>query len=331
MNFFSIIIPLYNRPAEIRELLDSLVQQTYKHFEVVVVEDGSTEKSEDIVASFRDRLEVKYFFKENSGPGLSRNYGAERASGDYFIFLDSDCIVPAEYLQEIENELSISPVDAFGGPDRAHESFTDRQKAINYSMTSILTTGGIRGKKKSMEKFHPRSFNMGFSRRVFETTKGFSGMRFGEDIDMSIRIMEAGFQTRLFPAAYVYHKRRTSWKKFFKQIYNSGIARINLYLLHPASLKVVHLLPACFVVGVSVLVIGAILVSIWSLLPLLLWACLIFIDSLIENRSIVVAFYSICASFIQLFAYGIGFIHAFFKRIVFHKGEFNVFVKNFYK
>lgn len=331
MNFFSIIIPLYNRPAEIRELLDSLVQQAYKHFEVVVVEDGSTEKSEDIVASFRDRLEVKYFFKENSGPGLSRNYGAERASGDYFIFLDSDCIVPVEYLQEIENELSTSPVDAFGGPDRAHESFTDQQKAINYSMTSILTTGGIRGKKKSMEKFHPRSFNMGFSRRVFETTKGFSGMRFGEDIDMSIRIMEAGFQTRLFPAAYVYHKRRTSWKKFFKQIYNSGIARINLYLLHPASLKVVHLLPACFVVGVSVLVIGAILISIWSLLPLLLWACLLFIDSLIENRSIVVAFYSICASFIQLFAYGIGFIHAFFKRIVFCKGEFNVFVKNFYK
>lgn len=331
MNFFSIIIPLYNRPAEIRELLDSLVQQVYKHFEVVVVEDGSTEKSEDIVASFRDRLEVKYFFKENSGPGLSRNYGAERASGDYFIFLDSDCIVPVEYLQEIENELSTSPVDAFGGPDRAHESFTDQQKAINYSMTSILTTGGIRGKKKSMEKFHPRSFNMGFSRRVFETTKGFSGMRFGEDIDMIIRIMEVGFQTRLFPAAYVYHKRRTSWKKFFKQIYNSGIARINLYLLHPASLKVVHLLPACFVVGVSVLVIGAILVSIWSLLPLLLWACLIFIDSLIENRSIVVAFYSICASFIQLFAYGIGFIHAFFKRIVFRKGEFNVFVKNFYK
>ena len=331
MNFFSIIIPLYNRPAEIKELLESLAQQTYKHFEVVVVEDGSTEKSEDIVASFRDRLEVKYFFKENSGPGLSRNYGAERASGDYFIFLDSDCIVPVEYLQEIENELSTSPVDAFGGPDRAHESFTDQQKAINYSMTSILTTGGIRGKKKSMEKFHPRSFNMGFSRQVFETTKGFSGMRFGEDIDMSIRIMEAGFQTRLFPAAYVYHKRRTSWKKFFKQIYNSGIARINLYLLHPASLKVVHLLPACFVVGVSVLVIGAILVSIWSLLPLLLWACLIFIDSLIENRSIVVAFYSICASFIQLFAYGIGFIHAFFKRIVFRKGEFNVFVKNFYK
>lgn len=331
MNFFSIIIPLYNRPAEIRELLDSLTQQTYKHFEVVVVEDGSTEKSEEIVASFRDRLEAKYFFKENSGPGLSRNYGATRASGDYFIFLDSDCIVPATYLQEIEDELAEHPVDAFGGPDRAHESFTDLQKAINYSMTSILTTGGIRGKKKSMEKFHPRSFNMGFSRRVFEVTGGFSGMRFGEDIDMSIRIMEAGFQTRLFPAAYVYHKRRTSWKKFFKQIYNSGIARINLYLLHPASLKVVHLLPACFVGGVLVLVIGAFWISVWALLPLLLWVCLIFIDSLIENKNIVVALYSICASFIQLFAYGIGFIHAFFERIVLRKGEFNVFVKNFYK
>ena len=297
----------------------------------MVVEDGSTEKSEEIVASFRDRLEVKYFFKENSGPGLSRNYGAARASGDYFIFLDSDCIVPATYLQEIEDELAEHPVDAFGGPDRAHESFTDLQKAINYSMTSILTTGGIRGKKKSMEKFHPRSFNMGFSRRVFEVTGGFSGMRFGEDIDMSIRIMEAGFQTRLFPAAYVYHKRRTSWKKFFKQIYNSGIARINLYLLHPASLKVVHLLPACFVGGVLVLVIGAFWISVWALLPLLLWVCLIFIDSLIENKNIVVALYSICASFIQLFAYGIGFIHAFFERIVLRKGEFNVFVKNFYK
>lgn len=331
MNFFSIIIPLFNRPAEIRELLDSLTQQTYKQFEVVVVEDGSTEKSEDVVASFRDRLTVKYFFKENSGPGLSRNYGAERATGDYFIFLDSDCLVPEAYLQEIENELSALPVDAFGGPDRAHESFTDQQKAINYSMTSILTTGGIRGKKKSMEKFHPRSFNMGFSRRVFEVTGGFSGMRFGEDIDMSIRIMEAGFQTRLFPEAYVYHKRRTSWKKFFKQIYNSGIARINLYLLHPASLKVVHLLPACFVVGVLGLIIGAVCVSVWALLPLLLWAGLIFLDSAIENRSVIVAFYSICASFIQLFAYGIGFIHAFFKRIVFRKGEFNVFVKNFYK
>lgn len=331
MNFFSIIIPLYNRPAEIRELLDSLTRQTYKHFEVVVVEDGSTEKSEEIVALFRDRLEAKYFFKENSGPGLSRNYGAARASGDYLIFLDSDCIVPVTYLQEIEDELAEHPVDAFGGPDRAHESFTDLQKAINYSMTSILTTGGIRGKKKSMEKFHPRSFNMGFSRRVFEVTGGFSGMRFGEDIDMSIRIMEAGFQTRLFPAAYVYHKRRTSWKKFFKQIYNSGIARINLYLLHPASLKVVHLLPACFVGGVLVLVIGAFWISVWALLPLLLWVCLIFIDSLIENKSIVVAFYSICASFIQLFAYGIGFIHAFFERIVLRKGEFNVFVKNFYK
>lgn len=331
MNFFSIIIPLYNRPAEIRELLDSLTRQTYKHFEVVVVEDGSTEKSEGIVASFRERLEAKYFFKENSGPGLSRNYGAARASGDYLIFLDSDCIVPATYLQEIEDELARHPVDAFGGPDRAHESFTDLQKAINYSMTSILTTGGIRGKKKSMEKFHPRSFNMGFSRRVFEVTGGFSGMRFGEDIDMSIRIMEAGFQTRLFPAAYVYHKRRTSWKKFFKQIYNSGIARINLYLLHPASLKVVHLLPACFVGGVLVLVVGAFWISVWALLPLLLWVCLIFIDSLIENKNIVVALYSICASFIQLFAYGIGFIHAFFERIVLRKGEFNVFVKNFYK
>lgn len=331
MNFYSIIIPLYNRPSEIRELLESLTKQTFKNFEVVIVEDGSVEKSDVVIGEFRQQLDIKYFYKENSGPGLSRNYGAERGRGDYLIFLDSDCIIPPQYLAEVEKELAAQPVDAFGGPDSAHESFTDLQKAINYSMTSILTTGGIRGKKTSMEKFHPRSFNMGFSRQVFEATGGFSGMRFGEDIDMSIRIMEAGFKTRLFPAAYVYHKRRTSWKKFFKQVYNSGIARINLFLLHPGSLKLVHLLPAVFLSGVLVLIIGAVCLSWWVLTPLLLWAVLIFIDSLFRNKNFVVALYSIVSSFIQLSAYGIGFIHAFFKRIVFRRGEFGMFVKNFYK
>lgn len=331
MAFFSIIIPLYNRPAEIRELLDSLTCQVEQNFEVVIVEDGSVEASGDIVEGYRDRLDVKYFFKANSGPGLSRNYGAERASGEYFIFLDSDCIVPPQYTAELARELAERPVDAFGGPDAAHDSFSDQQKAINYSMTSTLTTGGIRGKKKSMEKFHPRSFNMGFSRRVFDVTGGFSGMRFGEDIDVSIRIMESGFNTRLFPGAYVFHKRRTSWKKFFKQIYNSGIARINLFILHPGSLKIVHLLPAVFVCGVVFLCVMAVCFCWWALSPLALWAFLIFVDATVRNRSVVVGTYALLASFIQLSAYGVGFIHAFFNRILFRRGEFNVFVKNFYK
>lgn len=331
MPYLSLIIPVYNRPQEVQELLESLSVQENRDFEVVIVEDGSTIDCEREVEHYRSVLDIRYFRKENSGPGLSRNYGAERAEGEYVIFLDSDCIIPKQYTEVIWQACHRMVVDAFGGPDRAHVSFTNVQKAINYSMTSFFTTGGIRGQKQAMEKFHPRSFNMGFSKAVLKATGGFSGLRFGEDIDMSIRIMKAGFKTCLLPEAYVFHKRRTSFKKFFKQVYNSGMARINLYLLHPQSLRLVHFLPACFVVGCLACILGGIFFSPYCFLPLFLLVIVFFLDSLRLNRNIGVALLSVVAAFIQLSAYGIGFFHAIGVGMILKKPVKGMFVRNFYK
>ncbi len=328
--FFSLIIPVYNRPDEVDELLQSLSKQTRSNFEVVIVEDGSTSPCKHIVDKYAQQLDIKYFSKPNSGPGTTRNYGAERANGNYFIFFDSDCIIPENYLTEVEAELQSQFVDAFGGPDRAHPSFTNLQKSINYSVTSFFTTGGIRGGKEKMDKFHPRSFNMGISKAAFEATGGYSAMRFGEDVDFSLRLVEAGYSTKLFPKAFVYHKRRTDFRKFFRQVYNSGIARINLYLLHPKSLKLVHTFPSLFTIGSMVLLLGAIVCK-WALFPLALFCTIIFVDSLRENKNLKVALLSVPASFIQLTGYGTGFIQAFWKRILFKSGEFKAFEKNFYK
>lgn len=237
---YSFIIPVYNRPNEVDELLQSLKTQTFKDFEVVVVEDGSNIPCENVVCSYSSDLNVRYYNKPNSGPGQTRNYGVERAQGEYVLILDSDVVLPPGYLQAVDDELQQKPCDAFGGPDRAHKDFTPMQKAINYAMTSFFTTGGIRGGKKKMDKFYPRSFNMGVKREVYEALQGFSKMRFGEDIDFSTRIFKGGYTCRLFPEAWVWHKRRTDLKKFFKQVHNSGIARINLMKRHPGTLKLVH-------------------------------------------------------------------------------------------
>ena len=350
---YSFIIPVYNRPDEVDELLDSLTRQTLRDFEVVVVEDGSAIPCREVVSKYADRLTVHYYNKENSGPGQTRNYGVERANGEYMLILDSDCILPEDYLEEVEAELRAKKADAFGGPDRAHHSFTDVQKAINYAMTSFFTTGGIRGGKKKLDKFYPRSFNMGIRKDVYQALGGFSKMRFGEDIDFSIRIFKAGYACRLFPEAWVWHKRRTDLKKFFKQVHNSGIARINLYKKYPESLKLVHMLPAVFTLGVFVLMLllllgiglgvsiqtgmlqvelplGVMLCSL-AVLPLLCYALIIVADSYLKNRSVKVALLSVPASFIQLIGYGSGFIRAWWKRCVCSKREFSAFEKNFYE
>lgn len=327
---YSVIIPVYNRPDEVDELLQSLTVQHFKDFEVIVVEDGSSIPCKEIVDRYTNRLDIKYFFKPNSGPGQSRNYGAERSEGEYLIILDSDVILPEGYFDAVEKELLVSPADAFGGPDRAHDSFTDIQKAINYSMTSFFTTGGIRGGKKKMDKFYPRSFNMGIRKSSYEALGGFSPMRFGEDIDFSIRLFKNGNKVCLFPSAWVYHKRRTDWHKFFRQVYNSGIARINLYKKYPDSLKLVHLLPAAFTLGVLFFLVGSLFCT-WSLLPLGLFCLLIFADSSIQNKSIKIGFLSIIASFIQLSGYGCGFLDAAWNRLVLKKEEFSAFQKTFYK
>ena len=251
---YSIIVPVYNRPDEVDELLQSLCEQTVKDFEVIIVEDGSIKPCKDVCNKYAGILSLHYYAKENSGPGQSRNYGAERANGEYVIILDSDVVLPKGYLQAIDNALT-SEIAAFGGPDAAHPDFTPVQKAISYSMTSFFTTGGIRGGKAKLDKFYPRSFNMGIRRDVYQQLGGFTKMRFGEDIDFSYRIVEAGYQPRLFPEAWVWHKRRTDFRKFFRQVYNSGIARINLEKRHPGTMKLVHLLPTVFTVGVIALIL----------------------------------------------------------------------------
>ncbi|MDD2197144.1 MAG: glycosyltransferase [Bacteroidales bacterium] len=327
---YSIIVPVYNRPDEVDDLLKSLSSQKEQNFEVIIVEDGSAIPCKQIVNQYNNLLSISYYSKQNTGPGTTRNYGAQRAKGDYFIFFDSDCIIPPKYFCEVESELNANPVDAFGGPDSAHSSFTPIQKAISYSMTSFFTTGGIRGGKERLDKFYPRSFNMGISREVFDKTGGFSTMRFGEDIDFSLRIIDAGFTTRLFPKAFVFHKRRTNFRQFYKQVFNSGIARINLYLIHPKSLKLVHLLPSAFVVGMILIALAATALPPLFTIPLI-YCLLIFFHALTIYKNLWIAILSIAAAWIQLFGYGLGFLSATWNRLVLKKGEFKAFDKNFYE
>jgi len=378
---YSIIVPVYNRPDEVDELLQSLTEQELKDFEVVIVEDGSQKPCKDVCDKFADILDLHYYVKENGGPGQARNYGAERAKGEWLIILDSDVVLPKGYLQAVENGLSVecrvesvefaaaknkaeassddsnhnstlytlhSTLAAFGGPDASHPSFTPIQKAISYSMTSFFTTGGIRGGKKKLDKFYPRSFNMGIRRDVYLKLGGFSKMRFGEDIDFSYRIVEAGYNPQLFPDAWVWHKRRTDFRKFFRQVYNSGIARINLEKRHPGTLKLVHLLPTVFTVGVIALILLAAVaramihydapnwhtwywICLAALAPVFFYSLIIFIDSSIKNKSLKVGLLSIPAAFVQLMGYGFGFIESWWKRYVLKKDEFQAFEKNFYK
>lgn len=316
---FSVIVPVYNRIDEVRDLMDSLSAQTLKNFEVVIVEDGSTDPCGDIVKSYSD-VNASYYFKENEGRSIARNYGLDRAQGEYFVFFDSDCVIPPDYFKILTEALDKNPLDCFGGPDAAHESFTSTQKAINYSMTSFLTTGGIRGGKVSLEKFVPRTFNMGYSRHVYETVGGFREM-FSEDIDMSTRIRQAGFTIGLIHPAHVYHKRRVDFAKFLRQVYIFGMSRITLKLLYPDSLKIVHALPAVAVIlGIALILLG-IFVSPWFLLPIGIYLVAIFVSAWISTRSLLIALKAVPASIIQIGGYGCGFIKAYLTKIVFGRGR----------
>jgi glycosyltransferase involved in cell wall biosynthesis len=321
---YSIIVAVFNRPDEMRDLLESLSKQTFRDFEVVVVEDGSTIASKSVCDEFSTLLSIAYYAKPNSGPGPSRNYGCRRATGDYFIFLDSDCMVPPQYLDVVHTAVEQNSLDAFGGPDRDHESFSALQRAISHSMTSILTTGGIRGKALRVGgAFHPRSFNMGISRDVFNATDGFSSMRFGEDVDLSLRIIALGFRTALIPNAWVYHKRRSTLKSFFKQVHQSGRARIDLTLRHPGSLKLTHFFPAAFtsyvLFGLATTVMHPL--GYTTLLPVAAYLILVACEGALRTRSIACGALSAVTTFVQHCAYGLGFARGILERIILGRPE----------
>jgi len=310
---FSIIIPVYNRPNEIDELLESLTKQDFSDgFEVLIIEDGSENSSKKIVEKYNNQLNLNYFFKENSGAGASRNFGMQNASGNYFIILDSDVIVPKQYLSEVKKTLESNFTDAFGGPDAAHSNFTALQKAINYSMTSVLTTGGIRGKKQAVGKFQPRSFNLGLSKKAFEKTQGFSKMKTGEDIDLTFRLWKNDFETQLIEKAFVYHKRRSSLTQFFKQTFGFGTARPILNKKHPKTAKPTYWFPSLFIIGIDVSIILVILGYNQILYFYGLYFLLIFLDSLFQNKNLYVAFLSIFTSLTQFLGYGLGFLESKF-------------------
>ncbi len=315
----SIIVPVYNRRDEVRDLLDSLSRQTDSGFEIVIVEDGSTDPCRDICDEYASRLNLKYFHKGNEGRSIARNYGMERADGDFFVFVDSDCILPAEYIATLRRELRDNPTDCFGGPDAAHSSFSDTQKAINYSMTAFLTTGGIRGGKVQLEKFVPRTFNMGFSRSVYEKVGGFREM-FSEDIDMSTRIRLAGFSIKLYRDVKVYHKRRVDMRKFWRQVHVFGMSRITLQLIYPGSMKAVHWLPALFVIFATAMVIGSFF-CIWSLLPLAVYLIALWISAICSTKSLKIGSLAVVAAMTQLWGYGTGFIRAYVWKILLRHGR----------
>ncbi|TCK85008.1 glycosyltransferase [Albibacterium bauzanense] len=317
--FFSIIIPLYNRPQEIDELLFTLEQQEYKNFEVLIIEDGSKQDARTIVESYSDKINIQYFYKENAGQGFARNYGFERAKGDYFIIFDSDCLIPIDYLNIVNDYLKEHYLDTYGGPDAAHDSFTPIQKAISYSMTSPFTTGGIRGNKSHIGTFHPRSFNMGVSRKAWEQVGGFKLTRLGEDIEYSIRIQKAGFKIGLIPEAKVFHKRRTDFKQFYKQLHFFGRARINIYKHFPSELKLVHFFPSAFVLFLFTTLIANLLslpIAQLGNLLLAIYILLLFFHAWNNTASLKIAFLSVFTSLIQLVAYGLGFIQDFWRRII---------------
>jgi len=315
---YSVIVPVYNRPEEIDELLNSLTRQTFKNFEVLIIEDGSDQRCEQVVNSYSDKLNIRYYFKQNSGQGFSRNFGFEKAKGDYFIVFDSDCLIPPHYFEAVNRALSFHGYDAWGGPDRAHSSFTPVQKAISYSMTSFFTTGGIRGKTNHIGQFHPRSFNMGISREVYDKTGGYKITRMGEDIEFSLRIIDNGFKTGLIEDAYVYHKRRTDFKQFYRQLKFFGRARINITRFYPDELKIVHLFPVFFLLGIPLFILtgimsSGILASLIFIYPA--YALILFLNALRTEKDLQVAALGTVAGFIQLIAYAIGFLSELWEEI----------------
>jgi glycosyltransferase involved in cell wall biosynthesis len=330
--FFSLIIPVYNRPEEINELFNSLLLLDYKNtFEIVIIEDGSSIPCKEIIESFRSKLTISYYFKSNSGPGDSRNFGMQHAKGDYFIIFDSDCIIPPNYLSEVEKALDLNYADCFGGPDKALDSFSNVQKAINFAMTSFITTGGIRGGSEKIDKFQPRSFNMGISKKAFAASNGFAKIHPGEDPDLSIRLWELGFETKLFSEAFVYHKRRIDWTKFYKQVNKFGKARPILNHWYPKYAKITYYFPTLFLLGVVSALITAYFENYILLVLFTTYIELLFIIALLQTKSLKIALLAVFATLIQFYGYGIGFLQSFLLVQLFNKQPQKAFPELFFK
>lgn len=330
--YFSLVIPVFNRPQEIKELLESLVASNFKNkFEVIVVEDGSTDRCETIVATLSDKLNISYYYKQNSGPGASRNFGMNKAEGDYFLLFDSDCIIPQNYLTEVEKELAANFVDCYGGPDKDLKTFSKTQKAINFAMTSFMTTGGIRGGSEAIDTFQPRSFNMGISKKAFQISKGFGNIHPGEDPDLSMRLWKLGFKSRLLKNAFVYHKRRIDWDKFELQVSKFGKARPILNSWHPEFAKITYWFPTLFIVGFYLSILLLVFAFDWLLKVYFVYFILIFIVSMIQNKNLFVGFASVKAVWKQFYGYGFGFLESFVKISLFKKKPQKVFPELFFE
>ncbi len=328
---YSVIVPVYNRPDEMDELLQSLaVQQAGVDFEVVVIEDGSTIDSKAVVEKF-PQLNILYFFKENTGPGDSRNFGMQQATGDYFILFDSDCIIPAHYMVQLDELLSKNYVDCFGGTDSAQHNFTTLQKAINFCMTSRLTTGGVRGNSHQTQKFQPRSFNMGLSKKAFEATQGFGNIHPGEDPELVFRLWDIGFKTTLLKDLSVYHKRRINWSKFFTQVNKFGKVRPILDVWHPAYQQLKYAFPALFILGLDVVLLLAIF-GYGAFLGLYgLYFLAVFLEALFTTQSIAIAGWSVVAVLVQFYGYGLGYLESSFWIKFLKKEPEQVFPELFFK
>ncbi len=322
--YYSIVVPAFKRPDEVRELLQSLAKQTYKDFEFILADGSPDDSLKEVIAPFEEHFPVKHLFRKDLGISESRNLGVTEAKGDYVVFFDSDCIIPSEYFQKVDKYLLNHPLDAYGGPDRADESFDTRQKAISYAMTSFFTTGGIRGKKGHVGDYQPRTFNMGIRRDVFNALDGFSGLKVSEDIDLSIRLKKGGYKTGLIESAYVYHKRRSTFYKFYRQVFSFGQGRIDLQIKHGDALKLVHTFPSLFVLylagGFLLGLVSKFFAAFW-LLTVFLYGMLIVADSAVQNKSVTVGFVSVYASFVMLCGYGLGMIKAAISRLLLHSSK----------
>jgi len=328
----SIVVAIFNRKDELFELLNSLIAQTDKDFEVIIVDDGSIVDLLPTVETFKEMLNIQYFKKANSGPGLSRNYGANRAKNDWLVFVDSDVIVEKYYIENIKKNLEKTECAAFGGADKAHKGFNILQKAISYSMTSVFTTGGIRGSKKAVTRFQPRSFNMGVNKEIFLKIGGFSEMRIGEDPDLSMTIWEKGYKTAFFDDIGVYHKRRTDLGKFSKQVYQFGCARPILNQRHPDYVKPTFWFPTLFLLGYVAGILEYFLLQKGFVLACYgFYTLVIFLHALYLTKNIAIAAQAIITTYIQMFSYGYGFLESWVKLNVLKMKPEDAFPKHFHQ